>query len=148
MAETTWGLQFNEHPIYQSIGKGQKPERCPEWLVSNQFPTWQKQGLIIWNNTDRKIESLHGIEVLELLNALVSQDAWKSCGVSITRLVHRIELNLPPRKKRKKGEPEPVVEKPKYEDVYEEIMHLPTEAGYELIELLESKKQDITQMAE
>lgn len=148
MAEKTWGQRFNENPNYKHIGKGQKPEGCPEWLESNQFQTWQKQGLIIWNNTDRKIESLHGIEVLELLNALVSQDAWKSCGVSITRLVHRIELNLPPRKKRKKGEPEPAVEKPKYEDVYEEIMHLPPEAGYELIELLESKKLLITQMAE
>lgn len=148
MAETTWGFRFNENPNYQRIGKGQKPEGCPEWLESNQFQTWQKQGLIIWNNTDRKIESLYGIEVLELLNALVSQDAWKSSGVSITRLVHRIELRLPSRKKRKKGEPEPAVEKPKGEDVYEEIMHLPTEAGYELIELLESKKQIITQMAE
>jgi hypothetical protein len=63
-------------------------------------------------------------------------------------LVHRFELKLPPRKKRKKSEPDPEVEKPKGEDVYEEIMHLPPEAGYELIELLESKKQIIIQMAE
>ena len=148
MAETTWGIRFNEFPDYQRIPKGQKPEGCPEWLESNQFQTWQKQGLIIWNNTDRKIESLHGTDALELLNALVSLDVWKSSGVSITRLVHRIEMNLPSRKKRKKGEPEPAVEKPKGEDVYEEIIHLPPEAGYELIELLESKKQIITQMAE
>ena len=148
MAEKTWGLRFNEYPNYHRFGKGQKPEGCPEWLESNQFQTWQKQGLIIWNNTDRKIESLLGTEAMELLSALVSQDAWKSSGVSITRLVHRIELNLPPLKKRKKGEPEPVIEKPKGEDVYEEIIHLPPEAGYELIELLESKKQIITQMAE
>ena len=138
MAETTWGLRFNEYPNYQRIGKGQKPGGCSEGLESNQFQTWQKQGLIIWNSTDRKIESLHGTEALELLNALVSQDSWKSNGVSINRLVHRIELDLPSRKKRKKGEPEPAVEKPKGEDVYEEIIHLPPEAGYELIELLES----------
>lgn len=148
MTEKNWGIRFNEFPDYQRIPKGQKPEGCPEWLESNQFQTWQKQGLIIWNNTDRIIETLHGTEALELLNALVSQDAWKSNGVSITRLVHRIEMNLPSRKKRKKGEPEPAVEKPKGEDVYEEIIHLPPEAGYELIELLESKKQIITQMAE
>jgi hypothetical protein len=148
MTESTWGIRFNEFPNYQRIGKGQKPEGCPEWLESNQFQTWQKQGLIIWNNTGRKIESLHGIEALELLNALVSQDAWKSSGVSITRLVHRIELDLPAHKKRKKDEPEPEVKKPKGENVYEEIIHLPPEAGHELIELLESKKQLITQMAE
>jgi len=148
MTEKNWGIRFNEFPDYQRIPKGQQPEGCPEWLESNQFQTWQKQGLIIWNNADRKIETLHGTEALELLNALVSQDAWKSSGVSITRLVHRIEMNLPSRKKRKKGEPEPAVEKPKGEDVYEEIIHLPPEAGYELIELLEAKKQIITHMAE
>ncbi len=148
MTEKNWGIRFNEFPDYQRIPKGKKPDGCPEWLESNQFQTWQKQGLIIWKNTNRKIESLNGTEALELLNALVSQDAWKSSGVPITRLVHRIELNLPSRKKRKKGEPEPAVEKPKGEDVYEEIIHLPPKAGYELIELLESKKQIITHMAE
>lgn len=63
-------------------------------------------------------------------------------------MFHRFEIKLPSRKKRKKGEPEPEVEKPKGKDVYEEIIHLPPEAGYELIELLESKKQLITQMVE
>jgi hypothetical protein len=148
MTEPFWGMRFNEIPGYHHFGKGQKPEGCLEWLEERHFHNWQDQGLIIWNNINRKIESLHGTEALELLNALVSQDAWKSSGVSITKLVHRIEFNPPSRKKRKKGEPEPVVEKAKGEDVYEEIMHLPPEAGYELIELLESKKQIITQMAE
>jgi hypothetical protein len=104
--------------------------------------------LIIWNNIDKKIENLRGTEAARLLIELITQDAWKSNGVSVTCLVHRIELNLPSRKKRKKGELEPEVEKPKGEDVYEEIVNLPPEAGYELIELLESKKQFITQMAE
>lgn len=148
MKESTWGIQLNEHPNYQRISKRQKPEGCPEWFESHQINTWQEQGLIIWNNIDRKLEVLKGIESLKLLRELDSQDAWKSNGVSITRLVHRIELNLPSRKKRKKGDPEPEIEKPKGEDVYEEIIHLPPEAGYELIELLESKKQIITHMAE
>lgn len=148
MTETTWGIRFNEFPDYQRYVKGQKPQGSPEWLDSHHFHTWQEQGLIIWNNTDRKIVSIRGTEALQLLIGLTSQEAWKSDGVSVTRLVHRIELNLPSRKKRKKGEPEPEVEKPKGEDVYEEIIHLPSEAGYELIELLESKKQLLSQMAE
>lgn len=148
MTELTWGIRFNELPDYRRVGKGQKPEGCPEWFGERHFRNWQDQGLIIWNDIDRKIETLNGTEALKLLRELDSQDAWKSNGVSITRLVHRIELSPPSRKKRKKGEPEPSVEKPKGEDVYEEIIHLPPEAGYELIELLESKKQIITQMAE
>jgi len=148
MTEATWGVRFNEYPNYQRIHKGQKLEGCPEWFESHQINTWQEQGLIIWNNIDRKLESLLGTESLRLLSELNSQDAWKSNGVSVTRLVHRIEINLPSGKNRKKGEPVPDAEKPKGEDVYEEIIHLPPEAGYELIELLESKKQLISQMAE
>ena len=148
MTEATWGIRFNEFPDYHRFGKGQKPEGCPEWLESHLFHTWQEHGVIIWDNSERKLEILNGTESLKLLHELNSQEIWKSNGVSITRLVHRFELKLPSRKKRKKGEPEPAIEKPKGEDVYEEIMHLPTEAGYELIELLESKKQNITQMAE
>jgi hypothetical protein len=148
MAEKSWGMRFNKRPDYQRVPKGQKPVGCPEWLNSHQIPIWQEQGLIIWNNIDKKIENLRGAEAVRLLSELTTQDAWKSNGVSVTRLVHRIELNLPSRKKQKKSEPEPEIEKPKGEDVYEEILHLPPEAGYELIELLESKKQFITQMAE
>jgi len=148
MTETTWGMRFNEYPNYQRVQKGQKPEGCPEWLESHQIHNWQEQGLIIWNNIDRKIESLPGTDTLRLLSELNSQDTWKSDGVSITRLVHRIEISLPSGKKRKKGEPTPDADKHKGEAVYEEIMHLPPEAGYELIELLESKKQLISQTAE
>jgi hypothetical protein len=141
-------MRFNEYPIYQRNQKGHKPEGCPEWLETHQIHIWQEQGLIIWDTIDKKIASLRGAESLRLLSELSSQDAWKSNGVSVTRLVHRIELNLPSGKKRKKDEPQPEVGKPKGEDVYEEIIHLPAEAGYELIELLESKKQIIFQMAE
>src|SRR5271157_548222 len=150
MTEATWGMRFNEFPNYRRVPKGQKPDGCPEWFEIQHFNNWQGQGLIIWNNIDRKLETLNGTESLKLLGELNSQDAWKSNGVAVTRLVHRFELNLPSRKKRKKGEPEPLskVEGPKGEDVYEEIIHLPPEAGYELIELLKSKKHIITQMAE
>lgn len=148
MAEAIWGIRFNEYPNYQRFHKCNKPEGGADWLESRHFHNWQERGLIIWNNIDRKIETLNGTESLKLLSELVSQDGWKSSGVSITRLVHRIELSPPSHKKRKNDESEPEVEKPKGEDVYEEIIHLPPEAGYELIELLVSRKQSITQMAE
>src|SRR5512141_198570 len=145
MAEATWGMRFNEYPSYERVRQSQKPEGCPEWLESHQIDTWQKQGLVIWNNIDRKIEALPGAESLRLLGELKSRDAWKSDGVSITRLVYRVELPQTHQKKPKKGEPEPEPQKLKGEDVYEEILHLPPEAGAELIELLEAKKQIISE---
>jgi hypothetical protein len=102
MTEVTWGIRFNEYPNYQRFHKGTKPEGCPEWLESHRIPVWQEQGLIIWNNIDRKLESLRDTEALRLLHELNSQEAWKSDGVSVTRLVHQIEIDLPPRKKTKK----------------------------------------------
>ena len=95
MIEATWGIRFNEYPNYQRFHKGNKPEGCPEWLESRHFHNWQDQGLIIWNNIDRNIETLNGTESLKLLSELVSQDAWKSNGVSVTRLVHLLDTVRP-----------------------------------------------------
>ena len=132
MTEATWGMRFNEYPNYQRSHKSNKPEGCPEWLESHRIHTWQEQGLIIWNNLDRKLESLRGTEAQRLLHELNSQEVWKSNGMSVTRLVNRFEINLPSGKKRKKGEPEPDAEKPKGEDVYEEIIHLPQTASLDI----------------
>jgi hypothetical protein len=68
MTESSWGMQFNEHPDYQRIPKGQKPVGCPEWPDSHQIPIWQKQGLIIWNNIDKKTDNLPGTEAAKLLS--------------------------------------------------------------------------------
>ena len=75
MTEATWGIRFNEYPDYQRFHKGNKPEGCPEWLESHRISIWQEQGLIIWNNIDRKLESLRGTEALSLLHELSSQEA-------------------------------------------------------------------------
>ena len=102
MTEATWGIRFNEYPDYQRFHKGNKPEGCPEWLESHRISIWQEQGLIIWNNIDRKLESLRGTEALRLLDELNSQNTWKSDGVSVTRLVHQIEIVSPSRKNKGK----------------------------------------------
>ena len=113
MTEATWGMRFNEYPDHQRVCKGQKPEGCPEWFESYHIRTWQEQGLILWNNIDKKIESLRAAESLTLLSDLNSQDGWKSQGVSVTRLFHQIPISTPARGRRKKSEPQPEVEKPK-----------------------------------
>jgi hypothetical protein len=141
-------MRFNEYPDYQRVRKGQRPEGCPEWFESQHIRTWQEQGLILWNNIDKKIESLRAAETLKLLNDLASLEDWKSQGVSVTRLFHQIAISTPSRGRQKKSDPQPEVEKPKGEDVYREVIHLPPEAGHQLIELLESQKQTLTRMAE
>jgi hypothetical protein len=115
---------------------------------SQHIRIWQEQGLILWDNFDKKIEVLHAAEALKLLSDLSSLEEWKSHGVSVTRLFHEVPISTPVRGKRKKSEPQPEAEKPKGEDVYREIIRLPPEAGHQLIELLESKKETLTRMVE
>ena len=148
MEEKTWGMRFNQRPDYQRLNKGQRPQGYPDWFETSQINTWQEQGLILWNNIDKRIEALQGGEALRLLGELHSQDNWKLQGISVTRLVHKIEFQLPARGRRKKMEQEPKAEAGKSEAVYEEIVHLPPEAGPELIELLEEKKPILFDMAE
>lgn len=148
MEEKTWGMRFNQRPDYQRLSKGQKPQGCPDWFETRQISTWQEQGLVLWNNVNKHIEVLQGGESLKLLKELHFQDNWKSDGISVTRLVHKIEFQLPPRGRRKKMEQESKIDTGKSETVYEEIVHLPPEAGPELIELLEEKKPILFDMAE
>ncbi|HEY5918488.1 MAG TPA: hypothetical protein VIU13_13825 [Chryseolinea sp.] len=148
MTEAIWGMRFNEYPDHQRVRKRQRPEACLEWFESQHIRTWQEQGLILWNNIDKRIESRRAPEALKLLSDLNSLEDWKSQGVSVTHLFHQIRISTPTHSKRKKSEPQPEVEKPKGEDVYWEVIHLPPEAGHQLIEVLESKKETLTRMAE
>jgi len=130
------------------LTKGQKPQGCPEWLVGHQINTWQEQGLVLWNNIDKTIEALKGDEALTLLSQLQSQNSWKSEGISITRSVHRVKISSPPQSRPKQTQQEHITETTKAEPVHEEILHLPPEAGPKLIELLETKKHVISEMAD
>ena len=92
--------------------------------------------MIVWNNVDKTIEALNGQYTLDLLEKLETQDSWKTDGISVTRLVSEISLETPPRGRRKKSEPEPAKEPAKPKTYYKEMVHLPPEAGPQLIELL------------
>ena len=111
-------MRFNQYPAYQRLNKEQRPQGCPGWFETRQISIWQEQGLVLWNNVDKRIEALQGGEALRLLSELHSQDNWKSQGISVNRLVHKIEFQLPARGRRKKMEQEPKVDTRKSEAVY------------------------------
>jgi hypothetical protein len=146
--EPTWGIRFNAYPDSRRFRKGERPPDCPDWFESRHINTWQKQGLIVWSNLKKKIECLKGRETLRLLDLLISQDTWKLDGVSITCLGHEINVESPHRGQRKKTEPEPKAETTPSTPFYMEMLHLPPEAGPELISLLQANKDAITRIAE
>lgn len=150
MTENTWGMRFNQYPDHKRYKEDQKPQDCPAWLNPSQVNIWQGEGLIVWNSIDKKIERQNGNEALRLLNDLISQENWKSEGVSITHLVSEFEMEVPPQGRRKKETPEskPDVKSSAKEPYYKEVLHLPPEAGPKLIELIESNKSIILKMAD
>lgn len=146
MNEASWGMRFNQFPDYHKIRNIKEIPDRPDWLDTNQIRSWQEKGLIIWNNENRKIESLNGQHCLRLLEQLESQDNWKSEGVSVTRLVTEFEIQLPPRGRRKKVEKESE-QSSKSRTYYKEVLHLPSEAGPEIISLINTHKSVISDMA-
>jgi hypothetical protein len=146
--EQTWGMRFNSGQVYNRVRSTDHLPGCPEWLNSNQLKTFQKPGLVAWNNLDQKIEHLDGSAALNLLDQLLSSDAWKTEGVSITHLVQDFSVEITRRGRRKKTESEEKIEKPPSKPYYKEMLHLPPSAGNELIKLIQANEAAITKMAE
>jgi len=146
--EPTWGIRFNAQSDSRRFREGERPRGCPDWFESRHISTWQEQGLIAWNNIEKKIECLRAGETLRLLDQLISQDTWKSDGVSITRMICDVNIELPHRGRRKKTEPEPKVEETPSKPDFREVLHLPPDAGYELINLIQANKDAIIPTAE
>lgn len=147
MTEKTWGVRLNRHFDYSRLIKGQNPQDAPNWFESHENSRWREEGVVIWSDTDKHVETLSADEALRLLGQLNSQDNWKSEGISITRRAYVVQLP-PSKRRRKKTDPEPEVEIPKGETVDHEIIHLPPEAGPELIEFLQSNQATLSEMAE
>ena len=148
MNTDSWGIRFNQYPLHRRFSKVEKLPDCPDWFEERQFNTWQEEGLIVWNNIDKKIESLNGSYTLRLLSQLESQDNWKTEGISVTKLLSEFSFEIPPRGRRKKTEQKPATESKDSKTYYKEMVHLPPEAGPDLIELINENKAIITNMAE
>ena len=148
MNRDSWDIRFNQYLAHMRFSKLEKLPDCPDWFEERQFNTWQEEGLIVWNNIDKKIEALNGSYILRLLNQLESRDNWKTEGISVTKLVSEISLEIPPRGRRKKTEQKLSTESKNSKTYYKEMVHLPPEAGPELIELINKNKAVITNMAE
>jgi hypothetical protein len=147
MSESTWGVKFNQSTNYERLSKDQKPQECPDWLTRYQFGAWQGEGLIVWNNDEKRIARFNGGETFGLLKDLQTKEDWKNDGVSITCHVIKFESELPWRGRRKKIEPEPARKESKTENDIEEIVHIPPDAGLRLIELIQAKEKIISEMA-
>ena len=73
MLGKAWGVRFNHNSGYERLKKDQKTKGCPDWLNPYQVCDWQEEGLIIWNNDEKRMAHLRGAEALRLLNELTTK---------------------------------------------------------------------------
>lgn len=151
--EKGWGVRFNHNTNYQRR-KSEIPAGCPSWARRTDIDLWESKGVVIWNNATQKMELLSGNESLALLNKLIKTSQWKTEGISITRRVYQINLDIPKksRKKKTKEVQEPEIGNTKQSTpsgwIDQEILGLPAEVGDELLNVLQSNENQLIQMAQ
>jgi len=151
--QKSWGVSLLFGSYFYSR-KGYQSKEFPEWVSRRITSYTRHSGAVIWDNIAKKADAFSAGECLTLLNRLISTTDWKNSGVSLTKQVYRIYLPLE-RKKKKRGKnteevaaEEQKEEKQSTEPIDEEVVHLPPEAGEELISLFETNKTLLIKDAE
>ena len=154
-AQPTWGCHINSYAIQKR--KNQLPPGCPAWANWSNIEAWCETGVIAWSGISHKVHRLSGIQAVELLVKLEASDAWKTDGI-VTIRHYRISRSDPesPKKSSKRSKTNPdLPEAPPaerkdlaWEDVEEEMVRFPPEAGDYVFNLLLENRQQLEKMAE
>ena len=77
LVHNSWGMHLNFEGYFSS------PPSCPSWLTQLQQQDWQRRGIVVWNANLHIVAHLYVGYVLELLEHLQDNDAWKTNGLVI-----------------------------------------------------------------
>lgn len=159
-----WGIRLNTTWPGSHPARARSPE-VPPWPRGYFRDQWENQrGLVLWNNSEQKMEIVGAAHALRVLKELREDDIWRKKGLSIKSVVrYQKAAPEPPskkttKKKRRKGasvsdeasaEPTTAPEvKREYEDREEERLHLSPSAAVELLAFLQARETQLQQMAE
>jgi|GEM_PF-1151801 len=150
-----WGVRLN-HDWRSSLQSPSSSKEPPAWLRGLLNKDWEiERGLVVWDDASQKMEVLRAESALELLQKLRISDDWKSEGIAIKVRFRRhilTEQPTPKRSRKKQVQDAPPASapqsKPTYEDVEEERLRLPAEAGAEVFAFLQEHEALLKEMAE
>jgi hypothetical protein len=133
----------------------ERPEGCPDWIESDQWHSWFRRGLVVWDESTKSIGTLLAGEAIDLLAQLQGDNAWKKGGIPIIER-HENVLLLDEAARRKRGskkkppESEPPAEatptKPKFYE--KEHLRLTGPAAREFVKYLKANVGQLQQMAD
>lgn len=128
-------------------------EGCPSWAKRFEVETWDKHGVIVWDETTQRIEHLFASQALRLLDKLRTADDWTRHGIPITKTVIHIPSSEEPRRKRsRKKEPQPESSPApvgaKSGIVEDELFRLTPTASAEFLEFLVDNEPTLQELAQ
>jgi len=85
--QTTWGIHLNSENYFAS------PPNPPSWLTQLQQQDWQRRGIVLWDAELRIVAHLYASYVLELLEHLQGDSAWKAMGLVIGSPAFQLSSN-------------------------------------------------------
>jgi len=151
----TWGAHiYTGHSQHPHEVK-ERPEGCPEWVESNEWHTWFRRGLVVWEPVARRIGAMLAGEAIELLKQLQSSDGWKTLGIGVVER-HENQLYLDEsrhpkgRRKKKEAEPEPPAKDPEIKPKFyeQERLRLTGSAAEEFFAYLCANEAQLRHMAD
>jgi hypothetical protein len=148
-ASGSWGAHIYESDSVSSHPRS-RPRGCPEWVEPRDWDRWFHEGLVVWDNATQRIGAISSAETVQLIEAVLGTDAWKSAGIPIVERAHMIILSTPVparRSKKKAAEPEPLAEPPKEELREDERLRLTGAAAEELYAFLRTHEALLRRMA-
>ncbi len=85
--QTIWGIHLNSEGYFAS-----SPNH-PSWLTQLQQQDWQRRGVVLWDADHRIVAHLFASYVLELLEHLHKDTAWKTEGLVIGSPAFQLSSN-------------------------------------------------------
>lgn len=146
-----WGIRINKsnHGSLTSPSSAKDP---PSWLERNGRAAWQARGVVIWDESIRKMEVLTADEAIGLLHRLRERGYWRTKGIAITKRAFRSKLpeTLKPNQsnKGKESKVAPEEERNQPEAVDEVLFHLDPRVGEEVFAFLVEHEASLKQLAE
>lgn len=140
-----FGVKFNARAGYTSHRA--PPADCPAWANPAQAADWQ-QGVVLWQDADRRIVVLSGRRSLAYLAQLRSTQAWMTEGLRLTEEV--VEYRSPQRRRSSKPESGAPAQESAYtsRQVEWELMRLTPDQAQTLLACLEQHAVALQQMAD
>jgi hypothetical protein len=93
-----WGIRINKSRSY-SLASPSSSKDPPSWRGRAGKSEWQECGVVVWDESIRKMAVLTANEALRILGSLRERGYWRTSGIAITQRGYAVKLSENARQK-------------------------------------------------